>query len=170
MKDLRGQATGTVSADPERCFDVLLAVDRYPAAYPEVIRHVEVVKRGRNGSPLIARATVHLTIGPLQRDVELLMKMSSEPNRIVRLTRIPDDRSDHERLSLTWQITPGPPTRLTVRLRARLDVPRMIPTNGAGGSLARGLLEAALRTVENQSGYAAATARGSSAMASARSS
>ena len=58
MKELRGQATGAVSADPARCFEVLLAVERYPAAYPEVIRHVEVGERGRDGSPQIAQAIV----------------------------------------------------------------------------------------------------------------
>ena len=51
MKDLRGQATGTVSADAEHCFAVLLAVDGYPTAYPEVIRQVEVLERARDGSP-----------------------------------------------------------------------------------------------------------------------
>jgi ribosome-associated toxin RatA of RatAB toxin-antitoxin module len=170
MKELRGQATGTVSADPARCFEVLLAVERYPAAYPEVIRHVEVVKRARDGSPQIAQATVRVAVGPVQRDFELLVKMSSQRDRVIRLTRIPNDSSDRERVSLTWQITPGPPTRLTVRLRARLEVPRLIPTNGAGGSVARGLLDAAVRTAEDPSGYVAASGRGSRTIASARSS
>ena len=56
MKELRGQATGTVSVTPERCFAVLLAVDRYPRAYPEVIREVEVIDRHADGSPQLALA------------------------------------------------------------------------------------------------------------------
>jgi hypothetical protein len=170
VKDLRGQATGTVSADPRRCFALLLAVDGYPTAYPEVIREVEVIERDRAGSPLIARAKIHVAIGPVQRDLELLVKVSSERDRMVRLTRIPNDRSDLERVSLTWRISPGPPTRLTVRLRARLEVPRVIPIQGGGGALARGLLEAASQTLESPAGYAAARARRSRTIASARSS
>jgi ribosome-associated toxin RatA of RatAB toxin-antitoxin module len=170
VKDLRGQATGIVPADPARCFALLLAVDAYPSAYPEVIRQVEVIERERNGSPRIARAIVHVSVGPVQRDFELLVKVSAERNRMVRLTRVPDDRSDPERVTLTWHISPGPPTRLTVRLRARLDVPRVIPIQGAGGAVARGLLEAASHVLENPSGQAAARARGSRAIASARSS
>lgn len=150
MKDLRGQATGSVSVDADRCFAVLLAVDRYPQAYPEVIRQVEVLDRHPDGSPQMALANVSLGIGPVQRDFELRVRLSWEKNRLVRLTRVPDDRSDLERLTLTWHIASGPPTRLTVRLRARLEVPRVIPVSGAGGAVARGLLEAASRTLERR--------------------
>ena len=149
MKDLRGQATGTVLVRPEHCFAVLLAVDRYPQAYPEVIRRVEVIDRHANGSPLMAEATVSLGLGPVQRDFDLRVKLSWKKDRLVRLTRVPDDRSDLERVTLSWHISPGPPTRLTVRLRARLEVPRVIPVQGAGGVVARGLLEAASRTLES---------------------
>jgi ribosome-associated toxin RatA of RatAB toxin-antitoxin module len=170
MKDLRGQATGTVSADAEQCFSVLLAVDDYPSAYPEVIRRVEVLERARDGSPRLARATVHVSVGPVQRDFELTVKVSYDRNRLVRLTRVPDDRTDPERVTLTWQIRPGPPTRVTVRFRARLDVPRVIPTHGAGSVMARGLLEAALATLDRESSQTADRTRGSRATASARSS
>lgn len=149
MKDLRGQATGTVSVHAERCFAVLLAVDRYPQAYPEVIRQVDVLDRHADGSPRLALANVSLGLGPVQRDFELRVRVSWKQDRLVRLTRVPDDRSDPERLTLTWHINPGPPTRLTVMLRARLDVPRVIPVTGAGGTVARGLLDAASRTLEN---------------------
>jgi ribosome-associated toxin RatA of RatAB toxin-antitoxin module len=169
VKDFRGQATGTVPADPAQCFALLLAVDEYPSAYPEVIRQVEVLERGRDGSPRIARAIVHVSVGPVQRDFELLVKVSTERNRVVRLTRVPNDRSDPERVTLTWHISPGPQTRLAVRVRARLDVPRVIPIQGAGGLVARGLLEAASRVLED-SPQAAARARGSRAITSARSS
>lgn len=150
MKDLRGQATGTVSADAERCFALLLAVDQYPRAYPEVIRRVNVIDRHADGSPLLAVAQVSLGLGPVRRDFELRVKVSAKKDRLVRLTRVPDDRLDLERLTLTWHINPGPPTRLSVRLRARLEVPRVIPVQGAGGAVARGLLDAASRTLESR--------------------
>jgi ribosome-associated toxin RatA of RatAB toxin-antitoxin module len=150
VKELRGQATGTISVNAERCFAVLLAVDRYPAAYPEVIRQVEVIERHADGSPLLAVATVSLGVGPVQRDFELRVKVSWQKHRLVRLTRVPDSRSDPERVTVTWHIRPGPPTRLTVMLRARLEVPRVIPVRGAGGVVARGLLDAAARTLENR--------------------
>lgn len=135
---------------PERCFAVLLAVDRYPRAYPEVIRRVEVIDRHADGSPLIALANLSLGVGPVQREFALRVKVSWKKDRLVRLTRVPNDRSDLERVTLTWHISPGPPTRLTVRLRARLEVPRVIPVRGAGGAVARGLLEAASRTLERR--------------------
>lgn len=138
-----------MSVSPQRCFALLLAVDRYPQAYPEVIRWVEVVDRHPDGSPLLAVAQVSLGLGLVQRDFELRVRVSFQTDRLVRLTRVPDDRSDLERLTLTWHIYPGPPTRLTVRLRARLEVPRVIPVHGAGGAVARGLLDAASRTLES---------------------
>lgn len=134
---------------PEECFALLLAVDRYPDAYPEVIRRVEVIDRHADGSPLTAVADVSLGLGLIQRDFALRVRVSWKKDRVVRLTRVPDDRSDLERLTLTWGINPGPPTRLTVKLRARLEVPRVIPVSGAGGAVARGLLEAASRKLEN---------------------
>lgn len=149
MKEIRGQATGAVSVDPEECFAVLLAVDRYPDAYPEVIRRVEVIDRHPDGSPLTALADVSLGLGLVQRDFTLRVRVSWKKDRVVRLTRVPDDRSDLERVTLTWHISPGPPTRLTVKLRARLDVPRVIPVTGAGGVVAQGLLEAASRRLES---------------------
>jgi polyketide cyclase/dehydrase/lipid transport protein len=150
VKELRGQATGTVSVNAERCFAVLLAVDRYPTAYPEVIRRVEVMERHVDGSPVLALATVSLGVGPVQRDFELQIRVSWQKHRLVRLTRVPEDHSDDERVTVTWHITAGPPTRLMVKLRARLEVPRVIPVRGAGGVVARGLLDAAARTLENR--------------------
>lgn len=154
MKDLRGQATGTVSADAARCFAVLLAVDRYPEAYPDVIRRVQVLERHADGSPSMAAGTVSLSVGPVQRDFDLTVKVAWKQDRLVRLTRVPDDRGDRERVTLSWQISPGPPTRLTVTLRARLDVPRLVPVQGVGGAVARSLLDAALQTLDGASGRA----------------
>lgn len=170
MREIRGQASGRVSADPERCFALLLAVDRYPEIDPQTIPRVQVLERARDGSPLLARAVVAVAVGPVRRDYELLAKVSSKRNRMVRLTRVPDDRSDPERLSLTWEIVPGPRTRLTVRLRARLEIPRLVPVGGAGGTVARGLLQAASEALESGSDYAVARGRGSRAITSARSS
>lgn len=149
MKDLRGQAAGTVAASGPECFALLLAIERYPAWYPEVIRGAEVTQRGADGRPSAATATVHLGMGPLRRDFELTMEVTTIPDRLVRLSRVVHDPSDPEQFIVAWRIEPP---RLTVELRAILDVPRLLPTQGVGDSVAQGFLAAARSELERRNG------------------
>jgi hypothetical protein len=157
MKDLRASAAATVAAAPEACTALLAAVDRYPSWHPDVIRDAEVFERDGNGTPVRARATVHLALGPVAHDLALLLDVAVEPGRKVTLTRVPDEPSDAERFQLTWQVDPGPPTRLRVELSAHVDVPRFLPVGGVGDSLAQGFVEAASRSLAGSSPNASAS-------------
>lgn len=152
MKDLRGDAAATVTASSPECFALLSAIEDYPAWHPDVIRRAEVIQRGAGGQPSLARATVHVGIGPLRRDFELTMEVTTIPDRQVKLSRVPHESSDLEQFAVAWQIEPDHPTRLTVELRANLDVPRFVPLQGVGDSLAEGFVAAAQAELERRGG------------------
>lgn len=150
MKELRGNATAEVDGSPEECLALLGDLARYPNWYPEVVRRVQIISSDQDGAPVRARTTVHLGIGPIQRDFNLLMEISSEAGRIIRLARVKDGASDAEELSATWRIddrSPGGRTPLTVEVSARLEVPRLLPLRGVGDAVARDFVSAAARAL-----------------------
>jgi hypothetical protein len=157
MKELHGSATQTLGATPEECTALLAIVDRYPSWYPEVIRDAEVLERGADGVPVRARTTVHVAVGPLVRDFQLLVTVAVEPRRQVTLTRVAHEATDPEQFQVKWLVEPGPQTRLSVELTARLDVPRFLPVGGIGDSLAQGFVDAASRALADSSPNASAS-------------
>jgi ribosome-associated toxin RatA of RatAB toxin-antitoxin module len=152
MKELRGNATSEVAASPEECLALLQDIERYPSWYPDVVRRVTVVRPAGVGAPVAARTTVHLGIGPIRRDFNLLMEVSSEAGRIIRLARVKDGTSDAEELSATWRIDDGSRgrTRLTVEVSARLEGPRLLPLHGLGDAVARDFVSAAARALNGR--------------------
>jgi ribosome-associated toxin RatA of RatAB toxin-antitoxin module len=153
MKELRGSATADVTASPEECLALLQDIERYPSWYPDVVRRVEIVRPAEAGAPIRARTTVHLGIGPIRRDFNLLMEVRSETGRIIRLARVKDETSDAEELSATWRIDDGSPagrTRLTVEVSARLEVPRLLPLHGLGDAVARDFAAAAAQALSRR--------------------
>src|SRR5581483_7918013 len=119
MKELQGEASAEVAASAQECLALLEDLERYPSWYPEVVRRVQIVSPEADRAPVQARTTVHLGIGPIQRDFNLLMQLSSEAGRVIRLARVKDEASDAEELSATWRIedrSPGDRTRLTVEV------------------------------------------------------
>jgi hypothetical protein len=73
MRDLRVNASAPVAASPEACTQLLAAIDRYPGWYPRLIREAEVLERNAGGAPALARATVHLALGPVVHEVHLVL-------------------------------------------------------------------------------------------------
>jgi hypothetical protein len=144
VKDLRGSAETSISAPVEECLSVLASVDRYPTWYPDVIREVEVLKRGRDGLPSRARTWVHLAFGPLAGDFRFEISVTVKSDAVI-LARIPDSSSDPERLEVHWRLAPG---ELGVDIVARLELPRLIPVGGAGDSVAQGFADAAKRVLD----------------------
>jgi ribosome-associated toxin RatA of RatAB toxin-antitoxin module len=144
VKELKGSASGAVSAPPEECIALLAAVDRYPSWYPQVIREVEVLERAADGLPRRARTTVHLAFGPLTNDFRFEVTVDVGPSTVI-LARVSDSPSDGELLEVRWGVAPG---RLSVDLAARLDVPRFLPVGGAGDTVAQGFVEAARRVLD----------------------
>jgi ribosome-associated toxin RatA of RatAB toxin-antitoxin module len=151
MKELAGSASTTLQASPERCFELVSAVERYPDWNPEVIRTAEVLDRDRAGRPSRVRTTVHVSAGPLTRDFDLLMEVSRQEDREVRLTRIKHEPSDPERFEVIWRVDADQPTTLELELAATLDVPRLVPLGGVGDRVAQGFVEAARRELDGSS-------------------
>ncbi len=149
MKELGGTAAATIEVPGERCIELLAAVERYPEWYPEVILRAEVLERDRRGRTRAA-ATVHVAVGPLNRDFELLLDVEAHAQG-VRLVRIPYDPADGEELEIEWVVNDGDPTRLQVALHARLDIPRLVPLKGIGDAVAQGFVKAAKSVLEGSS-------------------
>jgi hypothetical protein len=139
MKELRGTASELVSAPLERCLALVEAVDRYPDWYPEVVRSVEVLERDAAGVPSRARTELHVAVGPVTQDFDLLMAVTVEPPATVKLVKI----GGSARFNVIWRLQAGDGTRLSLELDASLDVPRFLPLGGVGDSVARGFVSAA---------------------------
>jgi ribosome-associated toxin RatA of RatAB toxin-antitoxin module len=151
MKELHGFASTVVSASPRECYSLLLAVDRYPSWYPEVVRETVVVERDENGSPTAVRATLNVAAGPLVRQFRVLLAVRAVPSEVVELSRIPHDPSDHEAFAVSWRLranAAGAGTRIELALDANLSVPRLLPVGGIGDSLAQGFVTAAAAAID----------------------
>jgi Polyketide cyclase / dehydrase and lipid transport len=157
MKDLRATAGGAVSAAPAECVSLLAAVDGYPRWYPEVVRQAEVLERAPDGTPLRARASVHLAVAGFSHNFDMVLLVTLTGDREVRITRVPDHGSDSERFQLVWRVQPGAPTRLALELSATVDVPRFLPVGAVSGPFAQGFVDAASRALEGSSPKASAS-------------
>ena len=145
MKDLHGEAARPVSASPQRSLDLLSDLEGYPRWYPDVVRRVDVLQRD---GELVkqARVTLHAAIGPINRDLELVLSVARTPDTVT-LARVRNERSDRERFEVAWRARPtgADQTRLELALDASLDLPRLLPTGGLADTLAAGFVEAAAR-------------------------
>ena len=139
MKDLRGTASALVPAPLQDCLALVQAVDEYPDWYPEVVRSVDVLERDAGGVPSRAQTTLHLSVGPLNKDFPLLMAVTVQPPDTVKLAKV----GGNARFDVTWRLRDGKQTRLALDLDANLDAPRFLPLGGIGDSVAQGFVSAA---------------------------
>jgi ribosome-associated toxin RatA of RatAB toxin-antitoxin module len=139
MKELRGRATALVAAPMAECLALVQAVDEYPAWYPDVVRTVKVLERDASGLPSRARTELHLSVGPLTKDFDLLMTVAIQPPGTVKLIKV----GGSAKFDVTWRLHDGHNTRLTLELDANLDAPRFLPLGGIGDSVAQGFISAA---------------------------
>jgi hypothetical protein len=149
VKELQGTASTRVSESVAKCLALLSAVERYPSWYPEVVRRVEVTERRSDGSAAKAQTTLHVSQGPFNRDIDLLLSVEAEPGGIVRLTRIPHNARDHEVFSVIWRLAEAETgTSINLQLAASLSVPRFVPLGDVGNGVARGFVDAAARALD----------------------
>jgi ribosome-associated toxin RatA of RatAB toxin-antitoxin module len=151
VKQLHGTATATFAAPIENCFELLDAIEGYPAWYPEVVQQAEVIERDGDARPTRARAVLHVSVGPLARDFHLELEVSTSPPTVVRFARIPHHPGDHEEFEVLWKLEGTNQTVITVELHANLSVPRLLPLTGVGDSLAQGFVAAAGRALAKSS-------------------
>jgi hypothetical protein len=144
MKPLHGEASADVDAPMRECLALIAAVERYPSLYPEVVREVVVVERRPDGLASRAEATLHVSHGPLVKDLHLLLAVRvGEPDTVV-LTRVPHGAPDDERFEVTWHLEEREGTRIHLSLDAELSVPRFVPLGGVGDTVAQGFVAAAV--------------------------
>ncbi len=142
MKELRGAAATLVPAPLAQCLALVEAVDGYPAWYPEVVRRVDVVERNARGLPNRAQTKLHLSVGPLTKDFDLLMAVTAEPPATVKLAKV----GGTAKFDVIWRLNEGENggnTRIELELDASLDVPRFLPLGDVGNSVAQGFIAAA---------------------------
>jgi hypothetical protein len=145
MKELHGHASANVAAPVDRCIALFEAVDAYPRWHPDVVHEVEVLDRDDAGHPTRVRTKLHLARGPLVKDFNLVMTVTSDGAREVRLTKVRDVQSGPEQFEVTWRIQDSRGTRVDLDLDASLDVPRFLPVGGVGDDVARGFVAAAAK-------------------------
>ena len=121
------------------CLALVEAVDGYPTWYPDVVRTVEVLERDQRGLPSRAQTALHLSVGPLTKDVDLLMAVTFESPATVRLAKV----GGTAKFDVIWRLEEGEKTRLALELDANLDVPRFVPIGGVGDAVAQGFVSAA---------------------------
>jgi ribosome-associated toxin RatA of RatAB toxin-antitoxin module len=139
MKELRGTAAALVPAPLEDCLALVQAVDAYPEWHPDVVRSVEVLERDTQGVPSRARTQLHLSVGPLTKDFELLMAVTVRAPTTVKLVKV----GGNAKFDVAWHLQDGENTRLALELEANLDAPRFLPLGGIGDSVAQGFVSAA---------------------------
>ena len=139
MKELSGNAADRVAASPEQAFGFLAAVDRYPVWYPDVVSGVQVLGRDDRGHPTAVRAQLRVAYGPLAHDLDLVLAVTLEQPRAVMLARI----GGSQRFDLTWHVHDDAPTRIALDLYAKLRLPRFVPLEGVGNTMATQFVAAA---------------------------
>jgi hypothetical protein len=148
VKELAGSAETTVAATTEAAFALVAAVARYPAWHGDEVREVDVLAAGADGRPTRVRALLHVSVGPVAWDFDLVMDVNFREGEEVSLTRAREAASESERFDVVWRVKAGPPTHLAIELTATLDVPRLVPVGGVGDRLAQEFVEAANRELE----------------------
>jgi hypothetical protein len=144
MKHLHGAAQGDVDVPIEECLTFLAALEAYPNWYPEVVTDVKVVESSDDGLPCRAETKLHLSYGPVARDLDLLLAVTVKRPGLVELKHIPRGPSSGASFDASWRLEDGHGTHLELELDATMPVPRLVPLGGVGDAFASGFLQAAL--------------------------
>jgi hypothetical protein len=150
MKHLHGAAESTVNVPIEECVTFLEELEAYPSWYADVVRDVKVVESGDDGLPLQAETRLHLSYGPVSRDLDLLLAVQVQRPGLVQLTHVPRGPSSGASFDATWRLQSDGETRLALELDATMPVPRLVPLGGVGDAFAAGFMQAAVAELESR--------------------
>jgi hypothetical protein len=151
MKHLHGVAQAAVGVPIEECLAFLAALEAYPSWYPDVVREVKVAESGDDGLPLRAETKLHLSYGPVSRDLDLLLAVRVRRPGLVQLTHVPRGPSSGASFDATWRLEDRAGTHLELELDATMPVPRLVPLDGVGDAFAGGFMQAAVGRLESGS-------------------
>jgi hypothetical protein len=135
----------------DECLAFLAALEAYPSWYPDVVREVEVVESGDDGLPLRAETKLHLSYGPVSRDLDLLLAVRVRRPGLVQLTHVPRGPSSGASFDATWRLEDRAGTHLELELDATMPVPRLVPLGRVGDAFAAGFMQAAVGRLESGS-------------------
>jgi hypothetical protein len=135
----------------DECFAFLAALEAYPSWYPDVVREVSVVEPGDEGFPLRAEAKLHLSYGPVSRDLDLLLALRVRKPRLVQLMHVPRGPASGASFDAIWRLEDRAGTQLELELDATMPVPRLVPLGGVGDAFATGFMQAAIDRLEPES-------------------
>lgn len=144
MKHLHGAAQAGVAAPIEDCFAFLSALEAYPSWYEDVVREVKVVEDGEDGLPLRAETKLHLSYGPVSRDLDLLLAVTASRPGLVQLKHVSRGHSSGASFDAIWRLEDRDGTHLALDLDANMPIPRLIPVGGVGDAFADGFMRAAV--------------------------
>ena len=152
MKDLSATATAAAPAPIESCFALVADVERYPDWYPAGVKRVEVLERDPDARPTLVAALLSLGEGPIRKDFDLQLAVTTTATSAVELTRVKQDAKDGEHMVVAWALAPNGVngTHLSVELKAALDLPPFLPVGAIAKSVADGFLAAALGKLSQQ--------------------
>ena len=97
------------------------------------------LERDARGLPSRVRTELHLSVGPLTKDFDVLMAVTVEPPATVKLAKV----GGNAKFDVIWRLNEGENTRIELELDASLDVPRFLPLGDVGNSVAQGFVAAA---------------------------
>ena len=149
MKSIDGRAGSTVRATAAECFALLAAVERYPEWTRGLVRGVTALERDEAGRASAARLEIHVAQSPFTQDLTVPVSVRVEPDRAVRLTRVPEGPSDREELDIHWRLQSATGTRIDVSFHTVTAlVPRLVPLFGVGDQIAAHLLKSAVGALD----------------------
>lgn len=151
VKHLHGTAQAAVGVPIDECLAFLVALEAYPSWYPDVVREVEVVESGDDGLPLRADTSLHLSYGPVSRDLDLLLAVRVRRPGLVQLTHVPRGPASGASFDATWRLEDRAGTHLELELDATMPVPRLVPLGRVGDAFAAGFMQAAVGRLESGS-------------------
>lgn len=104
-----------------------------------MVREVDVLGRDVQDHPTAVRAKFRLAYGRLVHDFDLVLAVELEEPESVGLARV----GGSQRFELTWHVHADGPTRIALDLHAKLRVPRFLPLEGVGNTMAEQFVAAA---------------------------
>jgi ribosome-associated toxin RatA of RatAB toxin-antitoxin module len=143
VKEIQGRARDALDVPAEDCFELVAAVEDYPDWF-EFVSVVQMLEAELDGTPGLARATLHVPQSPFGQDFELLISVRTEPPWTVTLTRVPRDAGDEDRLEVIWRVDGEDFTELELEFDAAASfVPAFFPLGDVGDAIARAAIDAA---------------------------
>ena len=142
MKIITGRASALLQAPQRDCFAMLADIEAYPRWAGDLVTGVDVLERDASGMASQALLRLYVRQSPVVRNFELRAAVMTRPPDAVRLSRLPRDAADQDRLELMWSLSRPRETRLELSFHAEMSsLPSVVPLFGVGDAIADHLVD-----------------------------